>query len=128
VVRTAKEAVVSKKLPKSDLPFSYGFKGGNLVFTSGQWGIDPKTNQAVEGVEAQTRQALENLEVVLEAAGCTRRDVVKVTVFLASMRDFKAMNKAYVSFFEKPYPARTTVEAKLANESVRVEIEAIAVK
>lgn len=120
--------IVSEKLPKSDLPFSHGFRGGNLVFTSGQVGTDPKTGQVVEGIEAQTRQALENVEAVLEAAGCSRTDVVKVTVFLADMRDFGAMNNVYAEFFSKPYPARSTVEAKLANQSMRVEIEAIACK
>ena len=122
------EPVFSEKLPKSESPFSHGFKGGNLVFTSGQVGTDPKTGEVVEGIDAQTRQALENVEAVLEAAGCTRRDVVKVTVFLADIRDFNAMNKVYVGFFEKPYPARSTVEAKLANQNMRVEIEAIAYK
>ena len=120
--------IVSEKLPKSDLPFSHGFRGGNLVFTSGQTGTDPKTGQVVEGIEAQTRQTLENVEAVLEAAGCSRRDVVKVTVFLADMRDYAAMNKVYASFFSRPYPARSTVEARLANQNMRVEIEAIAIK
>lgn len=120
--------IVSEKLPKSDLPFSHGFRGGNLVFTSGQTGTDPKTGQVVEGIEAQTRQTLENVEAVLEAAGCSRRDVVKVTVFLADMRDYGAMNKVYASFFGRPYPARSTVEARLANQNMRVEIEAIAHK
>jgi len=122
------QVIVSEKLPKSGSPFSHGFRGGNLVFTSGQVGTDPKTGQVVEGIEAQTRQALENVEAVLEAAGCSRTDVVKVTVFLADMRDFGAMNNVYAEFFSKPYPARSTVEAKLANQSMRVEIEAIACK
>jgi len=128
VVRMVNQAVVSEKLPKSDLPFSHGFRGGNLVFTSGQVGTDPKTGAILEGIEAQTRQALENVEAVLEAAGCSRKDVVKVTVFLADMRDYNAMNKVYGGFFSKPYPARSTVEARLANQNMRVEIEAIACK
>ena len=71
---------------------------------------------------------MENVEAVLEATGCSRRDVVKVTVFLADMRDYGAMNKVYGVFFSRPYPARSTVEARLANENLRVEIEAIAHK
>jgi len=122
------QAIVSERLPKSDLPFSHGFKAGNLVFTSGQVGTDPKTGAIVEGIEGQTRQALENVEAVLEAAGCSRRDVVKVTVFLADMRDYGGMNKVYGGFFSRPYPARSTVEARLANQNMRVEIEAIACK
>jgi 2-iminobutanoate/2-iminopropanoate deaminase len=121
-------AIVSEKLPKSDLPFSHGFRGGNVIFTSGQTGTDPKTGKVVEGIEAQTRQALENVGDVLRAAGCSREDVVKVTVFLADMRDYHAMNEVYASFFSKPYPARSTVEARLASQTMRVEIEAIAYK
>lgn len=120
------EAITSKKLPKSDLPFSHGFRGGNLVFTSGQVGVDPKTGELTEGIEAQTRQTLENVEAVLEAAGCSRKDVIKVTVFLADIRDYSAMNKVYGSFFSKPYPARSCIEARLANPNIRVEIEAVA--
>lgn len=123
-----KEVVVSKKLRESSLPFSHGFRADNLVFTSGQVGIDPKTNEAAEGIENQTRQTLENVEAVLEAAGCSRKDVVKVTVFLADIRDFDAMNKIYGAFFNKPYQARSCVEAKLANPRLRIEIEAVAYK
>ena len=120
--------MISGKLPKSSAPLSHGFKGGNFVFTSGQVGTDPKTGEIAKGIEAQTRQCLENLEAVLEAAGCSSRDVIKTTVFLADIRDFGAMNKVYEGFFNEPYPARSTVEAKLANPNLRVEIEAIACK
>lgn len=122
------QPIVSEKAPKQDIPLSHGFKAGNLVFTSGQVPIDPETGEIVEGIEAQTRQVLENVEAVLEAAGCSRRDVVKVTIFLADMRDFGAMNKVYGGFFSRPYPARSCVEARLANQNMRVEIEAIAHK
>jgi len=123
-----KSVVISRKFPKSELPFSHGFRGGNLVFTSGQVGTDPETGKVAEGIEEQTRQTLANVEAVLEAAGCSRKDVIKATVFLADIRDYDGMNKVYGSFFSKPYPARSCVEAKLANPKLKVEIEAIAYK
>ncbi len=123
-----KDVVISHKFPESELPFSHGFRGGNLVFTSGQVGTDPETGKVAEGIEEQTRQTLANVEAVLEAAGCSRRDVIKATVFLADIRDYDGMNKVYGSFFSKPYPARSCVEAKLANSKLKVEIEAIAYK
>lgn len=123
-----KDVVISKKFPKSDLPFSHGFRGGSLVFTSGQVGVDPETGKIAEGIEEQTGQTLENVEAVLEAAGCSRKDVIKATVFLSDIRDYDAMNTVYGSFFSKPYPARSCVEAKLANPMLKVEIEAIAYK
>ena len=123
-----KSVVISHKFPKSELPFSHGFRGGNLVFTSGQVGTDPETGKIAEGIEEQTRQTLANVEAVLEAAGCSRKDVIKATVFLADIRDYDGMNKVYGSFFSKPYPARSCVEAKLANPKLKVEIEAIAYK
>jgi 2-iminobutanoate/2-iminopropanoate deaminase len=118
--------VVSHDLPTSDLPFSHGFEAGNLVFTSGQVGIDPATGVLAEGIAAQTKQTLENVEAVLTAAGCSRRDVVKATVFLADISHYAAMNQVYRTFFRRPYPARSCVEAKLANPAILVEIEAIA--
>ena len=123
-----KSVVKSHKFPKSELPFSHGFRGGNLVFTSGQVGMDPETGKVAESIKEQTRQTLENVEAVLEAAGCSRKDVIKATVFLADIRDYDGMNKVYGSFFSKPYPARSCVEAKLANPKLKVEIEAIAYK
>lgn len=122
----SKRQVVSNDFPKSDLPFSHGFEAGNLVFTSGQVGIDPVTGILAEGISAQTKQTLENIETVLTAAGCSRRDVVKVTVFLADIANYAAMNQVYRTFFRHPYPARSCVEVKIANPAIMVEIEAIA--
>jgi 2-iminobutanoate/2-iminopropanoate deaminase len=120
------KAIMSKKLPISKLPFSHGFQAERFIFTSGQVGVNPQTGQLAEGIEAQTRQTLENVEAVLEAAGYTRRDVIKATVFLANIQDYSAMNKVYSAFFSNPYPARSCVEAKLANPNIRVEIESVA--
>jgi 2-iminobutanoate/2-iminopropanoate deaminase len=122
------EAIFSSKLPQTGRPFSHGFKSGTFVFTSGQVGTNPQTGEVALDIETQTQQTLENVEAVLHAAGYSRKDVVKVTVFLTDIRDYHAMNQIYGNFFSKPYPARSCVEAKLAAPEFRVEIEAIACK
>ena len=123
-----KEAIISKKFPKSDLPFSHGFKASNFIFTSGQVGRNPETGELAEGIGEQTKQTLENIETILEEAGCSRSDIIKITVFLPDIRDYNEMNEVYGNFFNKPHPARSCVEAKLANQKYLVEIEAIACK
>ena len=99
-----------------------------LVFVSGQIPIDPKNSKVVEGgIEAQTVRVLENIKNILEAIDLTLDDVVKTTVFLSSLDDFKAFNLVYSRYFEKNPPARTTVQAGLM-AGVLVEIDAIANK
>lgn len=109
-------------------PYSQGIDAGNLVFCSGQAGLDPATGQLVEGVEAQTRQIFANLSAVLGAAGLSLDDVVKTTVFLTNMDDFKAMNAVYATFFGETPPARSTVAVKGLPVGALVEIDAIAVR
>ena len=89
--------------------------------------IDPATGKLVEGaIEEQTRQVLRNIAAVLEAAGSSLDKVVKTTVFLKDIGDFKAMNEVYGEFFANEPPARSTVEVGLALEAL-VEIDAIAI-
>ena len=98
-----------------------------LLFTAGQIPLDPATGQLVEdGIEAQTRQSLANLQAILEAAGSSLADVVKVTVFLIDMTEFKAMNGIYAQFFPDSPPARSAVQVGALPLGARVEIEAIA--
>ena len=100
---------------------------GELVFTSGQIGIDPNTSQMVEGgFEAQAEQVLRNLAAVLEAAGSDMSQVLKTTVFLADMDDFNKMNEIYRRHFKEDPPARSTVQVARLPRNARIEIEAIA--
>ncbi len=103
--------------------------GGNrMVFTSGQVAIDPATGELVGGdVRAQTERVFENLRAVLRGANLTLADVVKTTVFLASMGDFAAMNEVYARQFDEAPPARSTVAAAGLPKGALVEIEAVAV-
>ncbi|MEE9256104.1 MAG: RidA family protein [bacterium] len=110
-------------------PYIPGAKRGPFVFTAGQVGVDGEGNIAGgEGdVAAQTRQVLENVRAVLAEGGASLGDVMKTTVYLADIRDFAAMNEVYAAFWGDDKPPRTTVEARLANPRLLVEIEAVAV-
>jgi len=102
--------------------------GGRLVFTSGQVGFDPKSGELVAGgITEQTAQVMKNLTAVLAGAGLTMADVVKTTVYLAEMQDFKAMNEVYGRHFTDAPPARTTIAAAGLPRDARVEIDAVAV-
>ena len=91
-------------------PYSHAVESGETIYFSGQTPIDPKTGKLVEGdVAAQTAQCFKNLFNVLNSAGLTPDDVVKVNVYLTDMDDFSAMNSVYQKQFSSPYPARTTI-------------------
>ncbi len=101
---------------------------GDLVFTSGQIGIDSKTGQLAEGgFEGQFNQVFKNLTAVLEASGSSVDHMVKATVFLADMNDYDAMNNLYRKQFKGDPPARTTVQVARLPRDARIEIEAVAV-
>lgn len=108
-------------------PYSPALKAGNLIFVSGQ-GPAPGTTD----IEGQTKTAFENIKIILEAANASVSNIVKVSVFLKNIGDFKKMNRAYKKFFEdngvkEKFPARTTVEvSNLPVETMLIEIDAIA--
>ena len=109
-------------------PYAAAVAFANLVFVSGQGARVPATNQlAGPDIEAQTGQCLQNVQTILRAAGSDLKHVLKCTVFLADMADFKAMNAVYASAFGDHKPARTTVQAAaLPTPGLRVEIDCIA--
>jgi len=122
-----KQIVVVEKGPKAIGPYSLGVKAGQLMFVSGQIGLDPATGSLVEGgVEAETRQVLLNLKAILEAGGCSLKQVVKTTVFLRDINDFGRMNGVYGEFFNENPPARSTVRVAALPRNGAVEIEVIA--
>ena len=107
--------------------FSSAIVTGNLVYTSGQIGIDQKTGQMPEGMEAQLEQVFRNLTAVLEASGSSIDHVVKATVFLADMNDYSKMNELYRTQFKGDPPARSTVQVARLPRDARIEIEVVAV-
>jgi 2-iminobutanoate/2-iminopropanoate deaminase len=121
----SKTVVSSDNAPAAIGPYSPGIQTGNMVFLSGQLGIDPATGKMPEGVEAQAKQSLANVEALLTAAGATFADVVKTTVYLADIADFAAFNEVYAKYFTSK-PARSCVAVKDLPKGVLCEIEAIA--
>lgn len=107
-------------------PYSQAIRSGDMVFCSGQLGLDPATGELVDGVEAQAERALRNLQSVLDAAGLGFDDVVKTTIFLTDMDDFAAVNAVYSRFMADPPPARSTVQVAALPKGGLVEVEAIA--
>lgn len=112
----------------NDRPYSPGLVVGPIVMISGQFGVDPRTSRVVgTDTDSQTRQALQNIRSLLEQAGMRLDHVVKTTVFLRSMDDFAAMNKAYGEFFPEPQPARSTLAGvDLSRAECLIEVEAMA--
>jgi len=122
-----KEILKSNKLPQPVGPYSIGIRINHFLFFSGQLGIDPVSNQLVQGgIEAQVRQALENLKSLLVDSGCNLSDVVKTTVFLKDIKDFSSMNRIYAEFFNQDPPARSAIQVAALPKDGLVEIEAIA--
>ena len=113
--------------PRPTYPYSPGAKGGNYVFTAGQVGWNDKGQLVGIGdVRAQTRQVLKNIESILAEGGAGLSDVLKCNVYLADIRHFQIMNEEFARVFPTDPPARTTVQAALAEPEMLVEIEAIA--
>ncbi len=123
-----REVVTCSTAPKAIGPYSVAIATDNLVFVSGQLGIDPTSGAIVEGgIQAQTRMALTNLRSVLESAGSSLEQVVKTTVFLTDIAQFAEMNAVYAEFFTSDYPARSAIQVAALPKGGIVEVEAIAV-
>ncbi len=122
-----KKVISTDKAPRAIGPYSQAIRYGNLLFTSGQLGLDPDTGELVPGgIEAETRQVLTNIKNVLEMAGADLSCVVKTTVFLKDMADFAKMNAIYAEFFTQAPPARSTIGVAALPKGGLVEIETIA--
>ena len=120
------EKIATKKAPAAIGPYSQAVRVGNMVYTSGQIGIDPATGN-IEGtdVTAQTEQVMKNLAAVLAAAGSSPEKAVKTTCFLADIGDFAAFNAVYGKYFSEK-PARSCVAAAALPKGALVEVEVIA--
>ncbi|MBA2719806.1 MAG: RidA family protein [Chloroflexi bacterium] len=121
-----RQAIQTSGAPAALGPYSQGIRSGDLVFCSGQLGLDPTTGEMADGVEAQAERSLRNLLSVLDAAGLSFDDVVKTTIFLADVNDFAAVNAIYATFMPEPPPARSTIGVGGLPKGALIEIEAIA--
>jgi 2-iminobutanoate/2-iminopropanoate deaminase len=124
-----KQAVRTESAPApfQGAPYSQGIVAGDLVFVSGQLGIDPAGGHVVEGgIVEQTEQTMRNLAAVLEEAGTSLEHAVMVSIFLVDLGDFQAMNEVYARHLSEPYPARATVQIAALPSGARVEIAVVA--
>lgn len=123
-----KSILISTKAPKPVGPYSQAVSYGEFIYTSGQVGINTEGKFVSGEIQDQTRQVLENLKSILEDNGSSLENVIKTTVYLKDMNDFKPMNEIYAGYFGNSLPARSTVAVAGLPLDARVEIEVIAFK
>lgn len=122
-----REAISTDAAPEAAGPYSQAIRAGELVFTAGQLGLDPATGEFAAGdVVGQAERALANVAAILEAAGSGMDRLLKVTVFLADIGDWPAVNEVYARLVPEPFPARSAFAVKDLPRGARVEIEAVA--
>ncbi|MGL2547884.1 RidA family protein [Helicobacter pylori] len=124
-----KEVIHSTLAPKVIGPYSQAIATNDLVFVSGQLGIDVSTGEFKGAdIHSQTTQSMENIKAILKEANLGMDSVVKTTILLKSLDDFAVVNEIYGSYFTEPYPARATFQVAKLPKDALVEIEAIAIK
>ncbi|PKA51775.1 hypothetical protein AXF42_Ash008004 [Apostasia shenzhenica] len=122
-----KEAVQTEKAPAALGPYCQAIKANNFLFVSGVLGLIPETGKFVsDGIEEQTEQVLKNIGEILKASGASYSSVVKTTIMLADLKDFKKVNDIYSKYFSAPAPARSTYQVAALPMDARIEIECIA--
>ena len=122
-----REVISTAGAPAAVGAYSQAIRAGELVFTAGQLGSDPGSGEFVApDVAGQAEQALANLTAILDASGSGLDQLVKVTVFLADIADWPALNEVYARVIPQPYPARSAFAVKDLPKGARVEIEAVA--
>ena len=121
--------IATPNAPAAIGPYSQAIAAGRWIFCSGQIALDPKTGKMIQGsVEDETRRVLENLKAVLVASGATLDDVVRATVYLKDMADYKRVNAVYAEYFGKSKPARAAVQVAALPLNASIEISCIARK
>lgn len=126
------KVIHTENAPAAIGPYVQAVDLGNLVLTSGQIPVNPKTGEIPTDITAQARQSLENVKAIIEQSGLTVGDIVKTTVFVKDLNDFATVNAEYEKFFREnshpAFPARSCVEVARLPKDVGLEIEAIAVR
>lgn len=119
-------AVTTDQAPAAIGPYSQAIVTGDLLFTSGQLPLDPRTGQLLAGsIEEQAHMVFKNLAAIALAAGTTLKKTIKTTVFLADIKYFKAVNSIYAEYFSQPYPARSAFQVAALPLGANLEVEAI---
>jgi len=121
-----KKTINTTKAPSAVGPYSQAVKAGDLLFISGQLPIDPEKGFLVEGtIKEQTHQVMRNIRAICEEAGASLGDVVKTTIYLTDLSQFKAVNEAYAEYFPEHPPARVTIGVVSLPLNAHIEIDAI---
>ena len=124
-----RDVIQTNKAPAAIGSYSTAVRAGNTVYLSGQIPLDPITMTLIEGdIQQQVNQVFENIKNVVEAAGGTLDEVVKLTVYLVDLSAVTTVNEAIAKYFKQPYPARTSIQVSALPKGAAVEIEAIFVK
>lgn len=125
---SSRRIIHSDQAPKAIGPYSQAVMVGSSVYLSGQTPIDPATGELVAGdIGAQARQVFENLKAVLAAAGLGFDNVARVGIYLTDLGNFVAVNEVMKTYFNEPYPARSTIGVAALPKAAQVEIDMIAV-
>jgi 2-iminobutanoate/2-iminopropanoate deaminase len=121
-----KRIFYSDKAPKPKGPYSQAVIYNGLLYLSGQIPIDHETGLIVRGsIEDETRVVLNNIKIIVEEAGASMEDVLKMTCYLADIDDFERFNKVYREYFIQDFPARTTLQAGRLPLDVQIEVDAV---
>ena len=120
------KTITAANAPAASGPYCHAKLAGNMLFISGQLGVDPTTGEMGADVSAQAKLALNNLGIILKEAGMGYEDVVKTTVFLADMGDFATINAIYADVFKTEPPARSCFQVAALPKGAKIEIEAVA--
>jgi 2-iminobutanoate/2-iminopropanoate deaminase len=122
-----KQKIFSKNAPPPIGPYSQAIIANNMMFLSGQIAINPNTNLlVVDSIENETNMVLKNIQNILQENQCSMNEIIKCTIFLSDMNLFEKVNKVYEKYFNKPYPARETIQVSGLPKNVNVEISVIA--
>lgn len=122
-----KQPIHTANAPSAIGPYSQAIQVKDTVYLSGQLPLDPTTMTLVSGIEAQAEQVFKNLNEVIQAAGASFEDVVKLTIFLQDLNDFSVVNQVMSRYFSEPYPARSTIQVAALPKNALLEIEGILV-
>ena len=122
-----RQAIQTAEAPAAIGPYSQAVRTGRTLWLSGQIGLDPTTTQLVTGIEAQTHQVFLNIRAVVQAAGASLGDIVRLSILLADLDDFAKVNEIMATYFQQPYPARSTYQVAGLPRGARIEVEATAV-
>lgn len=121
-----KQIISTKNAPEAIGPYSQAVRQGNFIFFSGQIALRTDGSMAQGGIKEETKQALDNLKAVLESSGASLNDVVKTTIYLTDLNNFKIVNEIYTEYFRENPPARVTVGVANLPKGALIEIDMIA--